>query len=168
MKRPRDSQRSKLYEAEGGDFIPKGNHLPTVAAIQSYVDGIVGSRWWKNRFTITTVYVEDGRSHRTALAFCSPSAGWITMPRWTRHERYILHELAHVATPNDCAAHGREFARNFLLLVGRWMGRDAAKVLKASFDQHRVKWRKKRRLSDADRARLSAQMTRIRATRKAI
>lgn len=160
MKRPRDSQRSKLFQAE--NCLPLVNHLPTVPAIQSYVNKILHSRWWKNRFTVTTIKVEDGRGRRTAAAWHTHFAGIIAMPRWSRYELVILHELAHIATPENCASHGREFARNFVDLVTRRMGNDTAKALKASFDKGKVKWRKKRQLSDAERARLSAQIKRIR------
>lgn len=54
----------------------------------------------------------------------------------------ILHEVAHImACSDDKRGHGREFARYFLMLVGRWLGADAARALRAAYAQEGVKYR---------------------------
>lgn len=52
----------------------------------------------------------------------------------------ILHEIAHVATPDD-NGHGREFARFYLLLVRRWLGQEAAAGLREAYAAEGVKYR---------------------------
>jgi len=138
---PRDSQRSKLYHAEAS--APKGQHFASVGDIQNHVDRITTSLWWRNRSATVKVYVKDGRGRRKAGAWTNRALGFLTMPRWSRYELCILHELAHVMTPRKYADHGREFVRSFLALVDRWMGKQAAADLRESFRQHRVKWYRK-------------------------
>jgi putative metallohydrolase (TIGR04338 family) len=51
----------------------------------------------------------------------------------TRREHVLIHELAHVVTPDECAAHGPEFARAYLQLVGEFLGLEAAAELSGYF-----------------------------------
>lgn len=65
--------------------------------------------------------------------------GWgINLPRWARVEVVIVHELAHILTPEAEPWHGREFCRNYLALIKRWLSTEQAKALRASFKEHRV------------------------------
>lgn len=121
MKRPRDFQRGKVFKSEwaipGDD---QGQYFPTVPQVQGYVDNIVFSPWWENRCQIQQVNVKDGRGRRTACAFKYRYAGELRMPRWSRTELIICHELAHLLTPEGVPEHGREFCKNFLSLLDRW------------------------------------------------
>jgi putative metallohydrolase (TIGR04338 family) len=136
-RRPRDSQRSKLYRAER--TVGAGHHFPSVAHCQAQVDRILASAWWKARFpALDQVQVRDGRGRRHAGAH--QSHGAISLPRWSRRERIILHELAHLATPASFAAHGPEYAMVYLELVGHFMGATAARDLAEAFRAHRVRW----------------------------
>jgi hypothetical protein len=58
-----------------------------------------------------------------------------------RNKLVLLHELAHCLRPGG-AAHGREYARVYLLLVTRVLGRAAGKALRDAFVAHGVKYRK--------------------------
>jgi hypothetical protein len=56
----------------------------------------------------------------------------------------ILHEVAHIMAASADSGergHGREFARFCLLLVGRWLGRDAASALRVGYGAEGVKYR---------------------------
>lgn len=56
----------------------------------------------------------------------------------------ILHEVAHImaaSADNGERGHGREFARFYLLLVRRWLGRDAARALRDGYCAEGVKHR---------------------------
>lgn len=54
----------------------------------------------------------------------------------------ILHEIAHVmAFSSDHSGHGREFARSMLLLTRRWIGPEAAQVLREAYAAEGVKYR---------------------------
>jgi putative metallohydrolase (TIGR04338 family) len=150
---PRDSQKSKVYRAErlawwgaqDSPYLPD-DEFRTVAQCLALVDQITSSRWWKNRCRIGTVKVFDGRGTRFARAghFGYRSRGkngWgINLPRWSRSKPVILHELAHIMTNGWHRGHGRHFCRNYLALVSRWMGKEAAAELRSAFKTCRVKW----------------------------
>ena len=106
MKKPRDTQRRKVYTAE--NRVDKGRKLETVPEMQGYVDQMLRSRWWKMKFpNVTHVLVQDGRARKTAGAVFSLRDPAIKMPRWSRRELFVLHEIAHIARPAGTAAHGR-------------------------------------------------------------
>lgn len=141
MKKPRDSQRGRVFKAEWA--IPdeeQGRYLATVPQVQRYVDDVVLSRWWEGRSTIQQVDVKDGRGRRSAVAFKFRFAGVLRMPRWSRTELVICHELAHLLTSSNAPSHGREFCRNYLALLDRWCGNGLGRVLREQFRLHGVKW----------------------------
>ena len=65
-------------------------------------------------------------------------------------EAVVLHELAHAITPKQ-HEHSPLWARTYLELVKFRMGATAAQVLKAGFDEHGVRYRPYRQLTDAQR-----------------
>lgn len=143
MTRPRDSQRSKLYRAESTPPAMQGGEMPTVPEVQAFVDKVMGSAWAAKRWPRMSkrqVLVKDGRGRRRACG----SFSYIKLPCWTRTKRVILHELAHSITlrlhRSTVAAHGREYAGVLVALVGRWMGEETARQLKAAFRKARVKY----------------------------
>jgi len=135
-KRPRDSQRAKLYRAEQSR--PQGRRFATLPQCQHYVDSVLRSPWWRGVHPdIETVRVKDGRGRRSAAAW--HQAREIALPRHARSELTILHELAHLVTPPTFAGHGPEFAATYLDLVGRFMPPPAAEDLRTAFREHRVR-----------------------------
>ena len=157
--RPRDSQRSKVYAAERmhSQWYDE-NQYANLGEIQSWVDGICKSRWFKNRYpryavdkksimkygrAADGIKVLDGRGR---IRPCGSTRGFIKLPMWSRFELLILHEIAHVVTRRNGyhgplpAWHGREFCANFLALVRRFLGKEAGKELKACFKKKRVKY----------------------------
>ena len=152
-RRPRDSQRSKVYKAEQGHSLWFDEALfDSVGEVQEWVDSICRSRWFKNRFrrhaidpksvmrygrSADGIKVLDGRGRRRANG---STRGFIKLPIWTRSDMHILHEIAHVVTSPRVAAHGREFCANYLALVRQFMGREEAIELKTCFKKHRVKY----------------------------
>ena len=104
---------------------------------------MLGSAWWKTRYPrVATIYVKDGRGRSRACA--SPANKYIKMPKWSRHEIFVLHEVAHIVQPLNTAWHGREFAQTFLDLVQRFMGKSECDALKKCFREGHVKWLPKR------------------------
>jgi len=197
MKRPRDSQRSKLYGAER--VVPGGDQFVSVEECQAYVDRITASAWWctyqvpwidkdpptgrslvSSCGTLTVqlherspatrlgwgskskkppkrakgiipcrdeskpvVHVLDGRGRSSACAY----ADVIKLPCWARCERVILHELSHIIQTEN-PGHGRQFARIFLDITKRFhSNREAWITLKAAYKKHKVRWKKKRKVS---------------------
>ena len=141
-KRPRDTQRSKVYAAERTieDWDTEKMSIPE---IEEWVGKITRSKWWKNhpRGGSYKIEVRDGRGRRNAGGRRWVGKVVIKMPRWSRTKIVTLHEIAHGMQPHLTAWHGREFCRTFLDLVVRWMGKDVARELRQSFVKHRVKHR---------------------------
>lgn len=144
MPRERDSQRQKLYNAE--DFLrTEGKKMPTVPEIEAYVQDLVSSAWFRKRYPSlahTGIKVGDGRRRSTACA--SWLRRQISMPKWSRVESIVLHEVAHLCT-NEIhgtlvASHGWQFASILVELVQHQMGKRAADGLKESFRNHRVRY----------------------------
>jgi len=153
----RDTQRQKVYDAEnvlspGGmvyDFSWRNRDgvkldrkdAMTLDECQAFVDAMIRTRWWRNRFRdIRAIWVRDGRGRRRAAGFRGIGRGHIKLPRWSRTPHIILHEVAHVVTP-ERPAHGREYARNLLDLVVRFLGPDAGRKLRAAYKVHGVRYR---------------------------
>ncbi len=133
-----------------------GKRLDTVSEMQAWVDEIVRSRWFGNRWPyLTYVQVRDGRGRKNATGYALGSywsgdripqtEGVLKMPRWSRNKMTILHELAHVVT--DCeyngkaSAHGAEYCSLYLKLVRRWMSKGWHSALKGAFKIEKVKYR---------------------------
>lgn len=169
-RRPRDSQRSKVYKAEkvlqDHQTSTKFNDL---RECEKYINKIIHkSRWFRKNWLVTKINTEPGRGHRRATAsrylgdYGRGVYGTIQLPKWARHKAVILHELAHIITPNHQAAHGWMFANNFLLLVRHFMGREAADLLMASYKKHKVKYKPPRKISEARRQQLREHMNKVR------
>jgi len=158
--RPRDSQRSKVYAAERKHSQwYDDNQYANLGEIQSWVDSICKSRWFINRFprhaldkkaimkygrSADGIKVLDGRGRQRP---CGSTRGFIKLPKWSRFELVILHEIAHVVTTRYStnnrklpAYHGRDFCANYLTLVRRFLGKEAGKELRECFKRHKVKY----------------------------
>lgn len=133
--RPRDSQRARLYRAEGE--VDAGRRLPTVERMQAHVDGLAGADWFVARWGARSFDVRPGFGHRRATA---DQNGVLQMPKWARSELVLLHEVAHCLTPCSFAAHGPEYAGVLVALVRRGMGPATAQALEDAFDRQRVRW----------------------------
>ncbi len=133
--RPRDSQRARLYRAEGE--VDPGRRLPTVARMQAWVDGLAATDWFVARWGARTFEVRPGFGHRRATASMD---GVLQMPKWARSELVLLHEVAHCLCPATFAAHGPEYAGVLLALARRAMTPATAQSLEDAFDRQRVRW----------------------------
>ncbi len=133
--RPRDSQRARLYRAEGE--VDAGRRLPTVERMQAWVDGLVATEWFVARWGDRHFEVRPGFGHRRATA---DQHGVLQMPKWARSELVLLHEVAHCLTPVAYASHGPEYAGVLLALARRGMGPGTAQLLEDAFARGRVRW----------------------------
>jgi putative metallohydrolase (TIGR04338 family) len=167
MTKPRDNQRSKVYNAE--QVIRRnGQAFTTVAECQAYTDKVLASPYVRRKWlkgTKMTATVLDGRGRRNA------NADWtlreIKLPKWARTEDVVLHEISHLLAPKF-EQHGWQFCEIFLDLVRHFMGKDAHDKLKASFKQHRVRFSQpvKRTLTPEQKAALRERMARAREARE--
>jgi putative metallohydrolase (TIGR04338 family) len=180
----RDSQRKRVYTAESLAFLtsPKTGEptLPTVDDVDRYVKKVWHSKRVQAAFprATRTYYgaptVLDGRGCRKASAI---STHTIKMPRWSRREWVVLHELAHIIVEREylelrkeTAPHGWLFCETYLKLVLYMLGREAHDALKASFKAHKVKFTKPRErkpITDEQRAALIARLAAARAIKQA-
>ena len=133
--RPRDSQRARLYRAEGE--VDAGRRLPTVEKMQAYVDALAGADWFLRRWGERAFDVRPGFGHRRATA---DEHGVLQMPKWARSELVLLHEVAHCLTPRSVASHGPEYAGVLLALARRAMSPGTAQCLEDAFVRQRVRW----------------------------
>jgi putative metallohydrolase (TIGR04338 family) len=134
--RPRDSQRARLYRAEG--LVDAGRRLPTVERMQAWVDALAATEWFVARWGARSFEVRPGFGHRRATA--DQANGVLQMPKWARSELVLLHEIAHCLTPAACASHGPEYAGVLLALARRGMGVSTAQLLEDAFARERVRW----------------------------
>jgi putative metallohydrolase (TIGR04338 family) len=141
-RRPRDSQRARVYRAERA--VPDGRRLPTVGDVQRYVDRVTASALWRRLVPDRSrVEVRDGRGRRRAGSYVGLPA--IAVPRVHRRERHVLHELAHQladATGDPAEpAHGWRFAAALLLLVRERKSPETADALRAANTAAGVRYR---------------------------
>lgn len=167
-----DTQRSKVYKAERAALAQLDQRkYPTVKDLERRVREIMGSataRKIRDEFGLrrkTQVSVGDGRGRRAASSY----GGEIRMPRWARTDWVLLHELAHELAPRSVHHHW-PFAHAYLKLVSRFMGTEAAeaaKALKASFREHKVRFapKRKRNLTEEQRQELRDRLAKARAAR---
>jgi putative metallohydrolase (TIGR04338 family) len=131
-KKPRDSQRARVYRAE--DKVAqklKEPNLGSVASTQDVVDSVVNSDWWQAVAPHRPlVVVADGRGRRSGGSI----GGEIRLPRRYRTRLVVLHELAHewVTCPVR-APHGPEFAGAFLNLIGVFHSDGVAALMSDAF-----------------------------------
>jgi putative metallohydrolase (TIGR04338 family) len=146
MARPRDSQKSRLYKAEREALNQRSKRLETVGEISKFVDRIKKRATIKRRYgpeLRSSIFIGDGRGKRNA----GGDRFGIYMPKWSRTEYIVLHEMAHCIACRkygryNIAAHGREYAAVYIDLVRFMLGKEAGDALKAAFRDRRVKYRR--------------------------
>ena len=143
----RDSQRSKVYKSDNTfeSLLGSECRIESIPNIQTYVDKITNSNWWKKRTHITWITVLDGRSRSTPCAGISYkyNGHYIKLPKFARHQGMILHEIAHVLNSknrNIEPIHGRSFCRLLLDLVGKWISKEYQSYLRMIYKDNRVKY----------------------------
>jgi putative metallohydrolase (TIGR04338 family) len=181
MPRPRDSQRSKAYDAERAVKWPADMpRWKEISEVQKVVDKLCASAWWKRRWPRITacdrmdlnygriyhqpaILIKPGRNG--GVAYSDHSIG---LGVWGRQMWILCHEIAHVVTPNKHAAHGREWAANYLVILQHMMGKEVADELRRQFRAHKVKYTKapnRAPLSEERKAQLRDQLAAARSRR---
>jgi len=128
--KPRDQQRSRVYDAENKinnkTKSNVGGRLETVADVEQWVEKIRRSVWFRNRWPfIREIRIKDGRGTRNGFAWASATTeplfartepgfdpltnryktiGFLNLPVWSRSRLVILHELAHIVTNSEYMA----------------------------------------------------------------
>lgn len=157
MKKPRDSQRARVYRAERAasdrDGIDSGD-IP-LDKIKEIVRLATTSNWWRwCRYDPlgSQVCVTDGRGARSAAAhwrMWTLGAGNVRLapmrirfPRACRGVVTVAHELAHVAVGYlpDGGAHGPVFCAAMLHILEEIGGDHARRTLCEEFEAERVRY----------------------------
>jgi putative metallohydrolase (TIGR04338 family) len=120
-----DPQRWQVYQAE--DVVPAGRRFRDLAECAEFVSQVVTSARFRSRWTLENPRVEHGR---TRMGYSS--RGVIRVSRWAYNERTMLHELAHLVMAGEGGYHGTLFVRNYLELVGGFIGPDVRQQLEDS------------------------------------
>lgn len=149
-RRPRDSQKSRLYASEWEVFGWPKMEFESMEQLEEYLWRVLENRWVQSNFPIAReivagtqkIKVSAGQGHRRAITKREPDFFRVSFPRQMRCRWVVLHELAHVLTPWEYAGHGREFARAYLYLVKKFFGREMENKLKAAMKKHNCKYSK--------------------------
>jgi putative metallohydrolase (TIGR04338 family) len=162
-RRPRDQQRSRVYRAE--DLAMKclgasNERLEAIEQVQAYVVRLMATEWFRRTYHPRPLYIQvtDGRGRRSA---CAMGSNRICMPRWSRSELVILHEVAHCllavdySRSRECGAHGWRFAEIYLALVRNRMGTEAERALREAFRKQRVRYTEPRVITEEERAKMA-------------
>lgn len=174
--RPVDSQKRKVYAAEGEAFA--GYSQPNIGpANRPDLRSVMACDIWVNR-QLRRKRLRDAL-HKLGVTIPSrihinptgASAGGggtkINAGKWARTEQVLLHELAHILNDyaggwRDTSGHGREYARIYLTLVKYVLGTFWERRLRQAFRKHKVKYLPKRELTVDQRAALSARLAAVR------
>ncbi len=131
MRRPRDNQRSRLYAAERAAW---ACYDPEPEMSWPEVKKFV--------FKVCHNLKQDvpllGQGQGARRAFVSFGGSRMVLPRWARKKTVILHELAHIISPDH---HGPIFAKNYVSLIKRFIGSTEAAIMRMAYKQYRVKLR---------------------------
>src|SRR5262249_20159322 len=138
----RDAQRSRVYLAEAP--LPS-SPLPGLDACARFVDRVVGTLWWSERFPThdlaSVPRLRPGNGARPAFFREAEDGPTITLPRRYRTKGVVLHELTHwvLGTDSGLPHHGRTFARVLLDATAEFCGPARADALAASYRDHSVR-----------------------------
>jgi putative metallohydrolase (TIGR04338 family) len=171
--REKDMQRKKVYASDDATKPFDTADVSSVADIERYVKRVWASKRMQEacpKMGMHPPQVLDGRGRRRA----GGSSQMITMPKWSRREGIVLHELAHTITHRQwgykVAGHGWQYCEIYLKLVLYMMGRPAHDALKAAFKTNRVRFtapRAKKPMDPAKKAELVARLDAARRARQA-
>lgn len=140
---------------------------------QSFLDRVVRSRWFRKRHPQVAnlgVVLKPLETNVDKLTWAWESVALrrvkfktalfpvLLMPVWALDELTILHVLAHACTGSG---HGRDWARTFLNLTARNLGKQRATILRESFKFSGVRWHRRPVLSEEARARLRERGKRL-------
>lgn len=152
MSRPKDMQWKKVVEAQA-DLGPQPQL--TGLELREFVAKALRSRWFGANGGLERPKIEVVLHRSDRGCYCEAYDGkWNVAPQ-TADKLHALHMIAHFCTPEMKALHGPEFAHVFVRAVGRFMGKDAEKALRAAFHEHKVKlytWSPEAKKQASDRA----------------
>jgi hypothetical protein len=131
-RRPRDSQRRRVYAWEAAVLKPTVGRRLSLASCAGLIEEVY--RWHEQPAATDRNWrppaLGDGRGRRHACG----SRSVIKLPRWARTRAIVLHECAHGMSDDG---HGPRFVRVYVTLLCRFAGHDQA-ALEASLRAHKI------------------------------
>ena len=134
----RDTEQTKVYNSEDATVkkLGKTEKFESIEDAQKYINRITRSATWKKMTRRKHVYIypksRNGRGN-LAQAF-GPYIIVDTVHGMTKF--VILHELAHCA---GAMHHGRTFRNNLLVLIGRFLGAEWKREMKAQYKKRKLR-----------------------------
>lgn len=160
----RDSQRSKVYEAERAAFRSLGfftEAYPSLSLCHEKISKWMDEAWFKRRFGEGHALTLRGGRGKARGGLREIVRGEvikvvsIKLPPWARNSFVMLHELAHACTMlrhetalrhENVAAHGPEYCKIYLELVAHYLGQEYAEKLECQFRVHNVRYRTRKQV----------------------
>jgi putative metallohydrolase (TIGR04338 family) len=122
---------AELYAAEAATIDQVGRRWTRCADAQAYVDRLIASAWFADRWPNMVACTVVRRGSRSAWSTCEhldaagpdgrATEGVILLADGALRQPVLLHELAHLLLPPD-EGHGLLFAETLLRLVRHEMG----------------------------------------------
>lgn len=139
----KDTQKSRVYEAEGTIFSEDGpqKHLRTVGQLQDWADKFLERSFVRSNFDPVKVEILPGRGCKVAscVHYEGDNIRAVYMPLWARTEETLLHELAHAVHSWD-EKHGEQWCGTFIYFVEKVLGREIADQVRAEFNKRDVRF----------------------------
>lgn len=135
--RPHDNNVKMLYHLEN-NALYKGAKFSSVEQIQSYVDFITGSNYWRrcsedrSNLPGTVKVFSNGDNDFSQQRY--PNEIWMAIKHWD--QQVVLHELAHFFEDN----HGPGYVRHYLNLIAQFMGLEIAAQYRRAFNANKIKF----------------------------
>lgn len=136
----RDSYRGRVASAEIDVRLPPADFK----ALVTLRARVLRSQWWgKHEATPAASGTMTAGGRRWATGGCLDHEDIASMIYRKNPALHLLHALAHytVAYDETRQLHGPEFARAYLVIVQRFLGREAKEDLMVAFATHKVKTR---------------------------
>lgn len=135
----KDSYRQRMWVAQDSVRLPKAMDAVELRKLQTRV---TRSKWWEARFVNQGRVVASG-NYQYTVGGCMDYDD--TAPMSLRHnpQLRLMHACAHhlVRYNEETSLHGPEFAKAFLTIVQRFLGREVRQELQLAFTTHKVKTR---------------------------
>ena len=133
MREKRDSQKGRVYKSEHQcSFYHFKQTIPSDELQEWTENNILSKPWFRKRYGNRYPKVELGRSRGVAYG-----SSLIRLGTKMRNPWVICHEVAHTLNVGD--SHGPAFARTFIFLIERVVGKDEAAELERHMRANRVK-----------------------------
>jgi putative metallohydrolase (TIGR04338 family) len=146
MDNMRDQQRQRVYKTEDKHSFEGILRIEDMKDVRRFSKKVLRHKAlkpWRHAMASSKLKMTDGRGNRRATCYgCFQTSPVVTikLPRWSRTQLNIIHELAHALTPGRYSPHGAEFTTNYLYLIKHVLGDGAYKEMLNLFNENRVKF----------------------------